>query len=151
MNIHDFRRLALSLPGAEESSHMGSPDFRVGGRIFATLAAAKKGYGNIMITPEQQAAFVEELPEVFIPVPGGWGRGGATHVNLAVANEDVVFGALQTAHKLRVEKNAKTGSKPPAAKSKSNPAQKSKPVRKPIQKSKTSKTKPRRSNSLPKK
>ena len=99
MNIHDFRRLALSLPGAEESSHMGSPDFRVGGRIFATLAAAKLGYGNIMITPEQQAAFVEELPEIFIPIPGGWGRGGATHVNLAVANEDVVLGALQTAHK----------------------------------------------------
>jgi hypothetical protein len=68
MNIHDFRRIALSLEGAEESSHMGSPDFRVGGRIFGTLAAAKQGYGNIMITPEQQAAFVEELPEVFIPI-----------------------------------------------------------------------------------
>ena len=119
MNIHDFRRLALSIPGAEESSHMGSPDFRVGGRIFATLAAAKLGYGNIMITPEQQAAFVEELPEIFIPVPGGWGRGGATHINLAVANEDVVLGALQTAHKNRVEKNAKTTSKPAAAKPKS--------------------------------
>jgi YjbR len=118
MNIHDFRRLALSLPGAEESSHMGSPDFRVGGRIFATLAAAKLGYGNIMITPEQQAAFVAELPEIFIPVPGGWGRGGATHVKLAIANEDVVLGALQAAHKLRLDKNAKTGSKPPSAKSK---------------------------------
>ena len=118
MNIHDFRRLALSLPGAEESSHMGSPDFRVGNRIFATLAAAKLGYGNIMITPEQQAAFVEELPEIFIPIPGGWGRGGATHVNLAAANEDVVLGALQTAHKLRLDKNAKTGSKPPTAKPK---------------------------------
>jgi hypothetical protein len=109
MNIRDFRRLALSLPGAEESSHMGSPDFRVGGRIFATLAAAKLGYGNIMITPEQQAAFVGELPDVFIPVAGGWGRGGATHVNLAAASEDVVLGALQVAHKLRVEKNAKVG------------------------------------------
>ena len=83
MNTHDFRRIALSLEGAEESSHMGSPDFRVGGRIFATLAAAKQGYGNIMITPEQQAAaFVEEMPEVFIPVKGGWGRNGATHVRL---------------------------------------------------------------------
>jgi hypothetical protein len=133
MNIHDFRRLALSLPDAEESSHMGSPNFRVGGRIFATLAAAKLGYGNIMITPEQQAAFVEELPEVFIPVPGGWGRGGATHVNLAVANEDVVLGALQTAHRLRVEKNAKVGSKAHAKKSKAKPAPKSKPVRKPEQ------------------
>src|SRR5579871_3739303 len=118
MNIHDFRRLALSLPDAEESSHMGSPDFRVGGRIFATLAAAKLGYGNIMITPEQQSAFVEDLPEIFIPVPGGWGRGGATHINLAVANEDVVLGALQTAHKNRVEKNAKTGSKSQLAKPK---------------------------------
>jgi hypothetical protein len=118
MNIHDFRRLALSLPNTEESSHMGSPDFRVGGRIFATLAAAKLGYGNIMITPEQQAVFVAELPEIFIPVPGGWGRGGATHIKLAVANEDVVLGALQTAHKLRFDKNAKTRSRPLAAKSK---------------------------------
>jgi hypothetical protein len=125
MNIQDFRRLALSLPGAEESSHMGSPDFRVGGRIFATLAAAKLGYGNIMITPEQQAAFVDELPEIFIPVPGGWGRGGATHVNLAAANEDVVLGALQTAHKLRADKNAKTLSKPLAAKPKTKPIRKS--------------------------
>src|SRR5579871_5713613 len=146
MNIHDFRRLALSLPDAEESSHMGSPDFRVGGRIFATLAAAKLGYGNIMITPEQQSAFVEDLPEIFIPVPGGWGRGGATHVNLAAATEDVVLGALQTAHKLRVEKNAATGYKSPTAKSKTKPAQKSKPVRTPVAKSKTGKTKPRRSN-----
>jgi|SRR5579863_90418 YjbR protein len=142
MNIHDFRRLALSLPGAEESSHMGSPDFRVGNRIFATLAAAKLGYGNIMITPDQQAAFVEDLPEIFIPVAGGWGRGGATHINLAVANEDVVLGALQTAHKLRLEKNAKSGSKPPVTKSKSRPTQKKTTVRK----SKAFKTKARRSN-----
>ena len=142
MNIHDFRSLALSLPGAEESSHMGSPDFRVGGRIFATLAAAKLGYGNIMITPEQQAAFVEELPEVFIPVPGGWGRGGATHVNLTAANKDLVLGALQTAYKLRIDKNAKTKSKPSTAKPKAKPVQKSKPIRKP----KPTKSKPRRSN-----
>jgi hypothetical protein len=118
MNIRDFRRLALSLPGSEESSHMGAADFRVGGRIFATLAAAKLGYGNIMITPEQQSAFVEELPDIFIPVAGGWGRGGATHIHLAVATEDVVLGALQTAHKNRVEKNAKSGSTPPSAKAK---------------------------------
>jgi hypothetical protein len=137
MNIHDFRRLALSLPGAEESSHMGSPDFRVGNRIFATLAAAKLGYGNIMITPEQQAAFVGELPAIFIPVPGGWGRGGATHINLAIATEDVVLGALQTAHKLRVDKNAAAGSRPPAAKSK-KAVQKTKPVRKPKPKSRRS-------------
>jgi hypothetical protein len=142
MNIQDFRRLALSLPDAEESSHMDNPDFRVDG-IFATLAAAKLGYGNIMITPEQQAAFVEELPAIFIPVPGGWGRGGATHVNLAVASEDVVLGALQSAYKLRVEKNAKTGTKPPAPKAKAKP--------KPIRKSKSGKTKAVRSKGRSKK
>jgi hypothetical protein len=114
MNIHDFRRIAVSLEGAEESSHMGNPDFRVGNRIFATLAAAKHGYGNIMITPEQQAAFVEELPEVFIPVKGGWGRNGATHVRLDLANEDLLAGALRTAWKLRLDKNAKTAKKTPA-------------------------------------
>jgi hypothetical protein len=143
MNIQDFRRLALSLPGAEESSHMGSPDFRVGGRIFATLAAAKLGYGNIMITPEQQAAFVAELPAIFIPVPGGWGRGGATHISLAVASEDVVLGALQTAHKLRVEKNAATSSRPPATKPKSKLT--------PVRKAKPSKAKATRSKSRSKK
>jgi hypothetical protein len=99
--------MALSLEGAEEGSHMGSPDFRVGGRIFATLAHAKQGYGNLMLTPEQQAGFVEELPEVFVPVHGGWGRMGATHIRLAAASEDVLAGALHAAWKLRVEKNTK--------------------------------------------
>jgi hypothetical protein len=116
MNIHDFRRVALSLEGAEEGSHMGAIDFRFGGRIFATLAAAKQGYGNVMITPEQQAAFVEELPDIFIPVKGGWGLGGATHIRLANAPEDVVRGALQTALKLRQEKNAKSATTPKSAK-----------------------------------
>ncbi len=119
MNIQDFRRIALSFEGVEESSHMGSPDFRVGGRIFATLAAAKLGYVNIMIMPEQQAAFVEELPEVFIPVKGGWGRNGATHVRLDLANEDLLAGALCTAWKLRIGKNVKADKKgPPRSKPK---------------------------------
>jgi hypothetical protein len=114
MNIPDFRRIALSMEGVEESSHMGNPDFRVGNRIFATLAAAKLGYGNIMITPEQQAAFVEEMPEVFIPVKGGWGRNGATHIRLELADEDVLTGALHTAWKLRVDTNAKSNAKSPS-------------------------------------
>jgi hypothetical protein len=109
MNVADFRRIALSLPGAEESSHMGQPDFRVDGRIFATLASAKQGYGNLMLTLEQQTAFVEEMPEVFLPIAGGWGRMGMTHIRLAEASEDVLYGALHTAWKLRVEKNAKSG------------------------------------------
>lgn len=107
MNAADFRRIALSLEGAEEGSHMGSPDFRVGGRIFATLASQKLGYGNLMLTPEQQADFVRELPDVFLPLAGGWGTMGMTHVHLAKVSEDVLTGALRTAWKLRVEKNAK--------------------------------------------
>jgi hypothetical protein len=109
MDVNDFRRIALSLDGAEEGAHFGQADFRVGGRIFATLAAAKQGFGNLMLTPDQQAMFVGEAPEVFLPVPGGWGRNGATHVRLAAANEDLLLGALRTAWKLRVEKNQKTG------------------------------------------
>lgn len=105
MTLADFRRIALSFEGAEESSHMGSPDFRVGGRIFATLASAKQGYGNLMLTPEQQAAFVSELPDLFLPIHGGWGRMGMTHIRLAEATEDVLTGALHIAWKLRVEKN----------------------------------------------
>ena len=111
MNASDFRRIALSLEGAEESSHMGAPDFRVGGRIFATLASQAQGYGNLMLTPEQQADFVQDLPEVFLPIPGGWGRMGMTHIRLSKASKDVLTGALRTAWKLRVEKNAATKKK----------------------------------------
>ena len=108
MNASDFRRIALSLQGAEEGSHMGSADFRVDGRIFATLAAENKGYGNLMLTPEQQAAFVEERPDLFVPIAGGWGRMGSTHIVLAKADEDSLTGALTTAWKRRREKNQKT-------------------------------------------
>lgn len=111
MNAKGFRRIALSLEGVEQGSHFGAVDFRVGGKIFATLAHEKQGYGNLILTPEQQAAFVEELPEVFLPVHGGWGRNGATHVRLAVVSADVLEGALCTAWKLRIDKNAKVGKK----------------------------------------
>src|ERR1700732_4520350 len=111
MHAADFRRIALSLEGAEEGSHMGAPDFRVGGRIFATLASQDQGYGNLMLTPELQADFVGELPEVFLPIRGGWGRLGMTHIRLAEASEDVLAGALRTAWKLRIEQNARTKTK----------------------------------------
>jgi hypothetical protein len=119
MTPSDFRRIALSLEGAEEGSHMGAADFRVGGRIFATLASVSQGYGNLMITPEMQAAFIADAPEVFLPVHGGWGKGGATHIRLAAADEDTLTGALETAWKLRVEKNEKAVKKPRAATKKS--------------------------------
>src|ERR1700747_2871747 len=127
MKVADFRRIALSLEGAEEGSHMGSPDFRVGGKIFATLASQDEGYGNFNLTPEQQADFVEELPKVFLPISGGWGRMGMTHIRLAQASEDVLEGALRTAWKLRVDKNAKSGKKKrPSKHSPAAPKRKSK-------------------------
>jgi hypothetical protein len=111
MTASDFRRIALSFPGAEESSHMGQPDFRVGGRIFATLASEKQGFGNLMLTLDQQADFIRELPAVFLSIAGGWGRMGMTHVRLAAAHHDVLTGALQAAWQLRREKNANLGKK----------------------------------------
>ncbi len=74
MTASDFRRIALSMEGAEEGSHMGAADFRVGGRIFATLASEREGYGNLMLTAELQAEFLAERPDLFLPVHGGWGR-----------------------------------------------------------------------------
>ena len=111
MDADDFRRIALSLEGTEEGSHMGSPDFRVGGRIFATLASQGKGYGNLLLTPEQQAAFVEELPEVFVPIAGSWGKMGMTHIRLAATNEEMLADALRTAWKVRIGKNIRSGRK----------------------------------------
>ena len=107
MTPDDFRRLALSLDGAEEGSHMGAVDFRVGGRIFATLASQEQGFGNLMLTPEIQADFLADRPDVFLPIKGGWGRMGATHIRLTETDEDTLAGALRTAWRLRLEKNAK--------------------------------------------
>ncbi len=106
MTADDFRRIALSFPGAEESSHMGAPDFRVGGHIFATLASQSQGFGNLMLEPEHQAEFLADAPELFLPVKGGWGRMGATHIRLATAGEDALRGALLAAYQRRTAKNA---------------------------------------------
>ena len=65
-----------------------------------------QGFGNLMLSPEIQAEFIADAPDVFLPVAGGWGRMGATHIRLAKANRDMVTGALRTAWKLRVDKNA---------------------------------------------
>ena len=108
MTAADFRRIALSLEDVEEDSHGGLPTFRAGGRRFASLASQAEGYGNLTLTLEQQAAFVEEAPEIFLPIPGGWGKMGHTHIRLAAANEDVLTDALRTAWRLRIDRNAKT-------------------------------------------
>ena len=100
----DFRRIALSLPEAVEGSHFGQADFRVGGRIFATLGLESEGYGVLLLTTEQQAGMVEDEPEIFSPVPGGWGRKGATRVRLANVAPDILEGALRTAWLRRAPK-----------------------------------------------
>jgi hypothetical protein len=119
MNAQDFRRIALSLEGVEEGLHMGAADFRVGGRIFATLASQDQGYGNLMLTPEVQAQFVADAPNIFIPIAGGWGRMGSTHIRLSEASEDLLSGVLQTSWKIRRDRNDK--SKKRATKSKRSP------------------------------
>jgi hypothetical protein len=111
MTPTDFRRIALSFPDAAESSHMDAADFRVGGRIFATLASEREGFGNLMLSPAVQAGFLADAPDLFLPVKGGWGRNGATHIRLALATEDILAGALAAAYKLRIQKNAATGTK----------------------------------------
>jgi hypothetical protein len=113
MTVDDFRRVALEMEGAEEGEHMGATDFRVGGHIFATLASAKQGFGNLMITPEMQAEFVAEAPEVFLPIPGGWGRMGMTHIVLPNATEPLMRGAIEAAWRLRIAKNQKAAKRSP--------------------------------------
>jgi hypothetical protein len=94
-----FRRLACALPGTEEGAHMGHADFRVHGKIFATLYGIERGRGVLKLTPEQQADFVAEMPGVFEPVQGAWGRSGMTYLRLDHADEETMRGALTTAHR----------------------------------------------------
>lgn len=89
----DFRRVALALPQATESSHMGTVDFRCW-KIFATLANPDAAWAMVKLTPDQQEMRVAAEPEVFVPVPGGWGRGGATRLRLAACDEATARGAL---------------------------------------------------------
>ena len=85
MTANDFRRLALSLPEVAEAAHMGHPDFRVAGKIFATLGYPASGWGVVCLKPEQQELFVRAEPKSFVPVKGGWGRAGNTNVRLRAA------------------------------------------------------------------
>jgi hypothetical protein len=97
-----WRRLALELPCTLEGEHMQHADFRIvkgkTTRIFATLSREQMGCGVLMLTPEQQQAFCVELPYVFQPVPGGWGRNGCTLVQLDAAQEETVRGGLRVAY-----------------------------------------------------
>ena len=116
MRADDFRRIALALDDAIESSHMGHPDFRVGKRIFATLHTADR-FGMVTLTPEQQRQCIGEHPEMFTPEAGAWGRGGSTRVILAEADEEVVGEALTLAWQNAVRKNnEKRSARRPSAK-----------------------------------
>src|SRR3954469_20041645 len=93
MTAKDFRRIALGMKDAIESAHMGHPDFRVHGRIFATLHGDRKS-GMVKLTPEQQERFVGEAPASFVPEDGAWGLQGCTAVELDVGDEEVLGEAM---------------------------------------------------------
>src|SRR5687768_4984546 len=97
MTPNRFRKMALSLLEASEASHMGHPDFRVGGKIFATLGYPSDEYGCVSLAPQQQAEFVQDEPEAFVPVKGKWGARGATMVRLKSATKKSAKEALVAA------------------------------------------------------
>jgi hypothetical protein len=97
MQPNTFRKLALNFSGAEESAHVGHPDFRVGGRIFATLGYPDEGWGMVRLTPAQQLAFIRKAPLEFEPAAGSWGRKGATVVRLSSARVTNARAALAAA------------------------------------------------------
>ena len=97
MTINEFRKMALEIPKAVEQSHMNHPDFRIAGKIFASLGTPDANWGMVKLTPEQQRGFIEKAPEVFRPCSGAWGRAGATNVYLASAKASIVRTALDAA------------------------------------------------------
>ncbi|HUI74150.1 MAG TPA: MmcQ/YjbR family DNA-binding protein [Candidatus Acidoferrum sp.] len=97
MTAKEFRKLALALPDTEEKKHMNHPDFRVGGKIFATLGYPNKEWAMVKLVPGQQEQFVEAEPEVYVPVKGKWGLKGATSVQLKAARKTSVKKALKAA------------------------------------------------------
>ena len=104
MTRADFRRIALSFPETEERAHMGHPDFRVGGKIFATLGHPDKKSGMVKLAPEDQHNFLREHPAVFNPCSGAWGRQGATNVLLSTIDKPTLERALLAAWRYRASK-----------------------------------------------
>lgn len=106
MTAAGFRKIALSMPGAIESAHMGHPDFRANGKIFATLSQDLKS-GMVKLTRELQREFIAENPEMFQPANGAWGVQGAMRVHLKEADEDTLGRAMTEAWKLSGAKKTK--------------------------------------------
>ena len=115
MSISRFRRTALVLSNAVESAHHGKADFRVGKRIFATLGHPDENWGTLKLTPEQQSMLVDAEPDIFRPVPGGWGRQGYTNVLLAKADATTLKSALKMAWQ-NIEAKSPKGRKKAASK-----------------------------------
>jgi hypothetical protein len=109
MTPNDFRRLALGLPDVTEQSHMNHPDFRVGGKIFATMGYPDETWAMVSLPPVDQDLFIQADPEGFVPVNGAWGKQGATNVRLVKAKKALVKRALEIARRYRIEKSAKAG------------------------------------------
>jgi hypothetical protein len=110
MTINEFRKMALEIPNAVEQMHMNHPDFRVAGKIFASLGVPDENWGMVKLTPEQQRTFIEKAPEVFRPSSGAWGRQGYTNVYLASAKASIVRTVLDAAAKnvaSRAKKNSR--------------------------------------------
>jgi hypothetical protein len=101
MTADEFRRIALSFPGTEERAHMNHPDFRVGKKIFATLAYPDGDWAMVKLTPEEQQNYLDAAPGVFTPASGAWGRQGCTMVRLKLAKKTLTRKALESAWKLR--------------------------------------------------
>jgi predicted DNA-binding protein (MmcQ/YjbR family) len=99
MTADEFRSMALGFPGAFESAHMNHPDFRVEGKIFATLGYPDETSGMVKLTPEQQRSFIGTAPNVFSPCSGAWGQGGATSVHLALLKKNTLRAALEAAYR----------------------------------------------------
>jgi len=92
-----FRKLALALPETEERQHMDHPDFRVAGKIFATLGYPDTSLGMVKLSPEDQHYFTKDYSEIFVPVEGAWGRRGATFVHLELVKKELLAKAIQSA------------------------------------------------------
>jgi YjbR len=101
MTPAEFRRLALSFHEASESAHMNHPDFRVAGKIFATLGYPDKDHGMVILPVEEQARFVREHPKAFAPAKGAWGKRGSTTVRLELADKATLKLALEIAWRCR--------------------------------------------------
>jgi YjbR protein len=97
MTARDFRSLALQFPGAVESAHMGHPDFRRMGKVFATLDYPGRGWGMVKLTPDQQRSYLRRAPSAFRPAIGAWGKSGSTIVQLELAPKTLLKAALKAA------------------------------------------------------